>query len=91
MGKNLEKHLEGFNSIADVIARYDAAKRQEEDFKSAEIKELRLMLAILCNKYGQLEIGDRELSYFRHNEPHFEWYYEAENRRHILRLRNETT
>lgn len=79
------------DKINNIIISYDLAKRQEEDFKTEEIKELRLMLAILCNKYGQLEIGDRELSYFRKNQPQFEWSYEAENRRHILRLRDETT
>lgn len=76
-------------TIADSIARYDAAKRQEKDWDKEEIKELRLILAALCQRYGELHIYDKDRQSLRNENIKFEWIYEAENRRHILRLRNE--
>lgn len=76
--------------INDAIARYDLAKRQEKDWDKEEIKELRIILAALCQIHGELHIYDKDRLRFRRDEDiKFEWRYDEPNRRHVLRLRDE--
>ena len=77
------------NNIVDAIAKYDLAKQQERNFDKEEIKELRIILATLCMNQGELHVYDRDRALFRNNKPTFEWHYDAENRRHTLRLKDE--
>ena len=78
------------SKIADAIARYDLAKRQEKDWDKEEIKELRIILAALCRRYGELHIYDKDRVMIRGEENiQFEWKYEPDNMRHTLRLRDE--